>query len=119
MRRTRYISILALVLAVVLAAAGVAWAAVPTNSAKPRTALTVGGIMEHEREFQPIADANKNRASGTSGLGPHAPDLRPDDLACQRHRQGLGHANGGLRVQGLAPAEVAQAALAAPAATTG
>jgi hypothetical protein len=68
MRRTRYISILALVLAVVLAAAGVAWAAVPTNSAKPRTALTVGGIMEHEREFQPIADPNNNRASGTSSF---------------------------------------------------
>ena len=68
MRRTRYVSILALVLAAVLAAAGVAWAAVPTNSAKLRAAVTVGGIMEHEREFQAIADANNNnRASGTSG----------------------------------------------------
>ena len=69
MSRTRYVSILALVLAAVLAAAGVAWAAVPTNSAKLRNAVTVGGIMEHERAFQAIADANDdNRASGTPGF---------------------------------------------------
>jgi hypothetical protein len=68
MRRTKYVSILALVLAAVLAAAGVAWAAVPANSAKLRAAVTVCGIMEHEREFQAIADANNNNwASGTSG----------------------------------------------------
>jgi hypothetical protein len=68
MRRTRYISILVLVLTAVLTAAGIAWAPVPTNSAKLRAAVTVGGIMEHEREFQAIADANNNRASGTSGF---------------------------------------------------
>jgi hypothetical protein len=68
MRRTRYASILALVLAAQLVAAGVVWAAVPTSSAKLRAAVTVGGIMEHQREFQAIADANNNRASGTSGF---------------------------------------------------
>ena len=68
MSRTRYVPIMALVFAAMLAAAGVAWAAVPTNSGKLRSAVTVGGIMEHERAFQAIADANDgNRASGTPG----------------------------------------------------
>ena len=88
MRRTRYIStlvvvdalvlamvvalVVALVVAVVFAAAGVAWAAAATNSARLRTAVTAGAITEHERGFQPIADAhttnNKTWASGTSGF---------------------------------------------------
>ena len=68
MGRARYVSVLALVLVAVLAAAGVAWAAVPTNTAKLRNAVTVDGIMEHENAFQAIADANDdNRASGTPG----------------------------------------------------
>lgn len=68
MRRTGYVSVMVLILAGMLAAAGVAWAAVPADSARLRDAVTVGGIMEHERAFQAIADANDdNRASGTPG----------------------------------------------------
>jgi Zn-dependent M28 family amino/carboxypeptidase len=56
------------VMAVALAVAGVAIAAVGTNSTKLRNAVTVDGILEHERAFQSIADANNdNRASGTPG----------------------------------------------------
>ncbi|MGH3144830.1 MAG: hypothetical protein ACRDTR_03415, partial [Rubrobacter sp.] len=37
-------------------------------SARLRSAVTVGGIMEHERRFQAIADENGgNRAAGTPG----------------------------------------------------
>ncbi len=61
MGRARYVSALALLLAAVLAAAGVAWAAVPTNSAKLRNAVTVEGVMEHENALQAIADANDDK----------------------------------------------------------
>ena len=50
------------------AVGGQAQAAVATNTAPLRTAVTVGGVMEHLEAFQAIADANNdNRASGTSG----------------------------------------------------
>jgi hypothetical protein len=49
-------------------AVGVASAAVKTDTQALRDAVTVEGIMEHEREFQAIADANGDtRASGTPG----------------------------------------------------
>ena len=52
-----------------LAAASIAPAtSAGTDSTALRTAVTVEGIMEHERALQAIADANDgNRASGTSG----------------------------------------------------
>jgi Zn-dependent M28 family amino/carboxypeptidase len=68
MRSTRYVVLLSLMVLVALVAAGIASAAVPTNSTQLRNAVTVAGIMEHERAFQAIADANDNtRASGTPG----------------------------------------------------
>jgi Zn-dependent M28 family amino/carboxypeptidase len=68
MRRTRKVVLLTLVLLVALAAAGIASAAVPTNSADLREAVTVAGIMDHQDAFQTIASANGNtRASGTPG----------------------------------------------------
>jgi Zn-dependent M28 family amino/carboxypeptidase len=58
----------ALALAMALGALGVASAAVPSDSS-PATAGGHGrGILQHEREFQAIADANGGtRASGTPG----------------------------------------------------
>ena len=48
--------------------AGIATAAVSTDSSKLRAAVTPAGILEHETRLQAIADANDgNRASGTSG----------------------------------------------------
>ena len=68
MRRIRYVILLTLMVIVALVAAGIASAAVPTDSADLRDAVTVDGIMEHERAFQAIADANGDtRASGTPG----------------------------------------------------
>jgi Zn-dependent M28 family amino/carboxypeptidase len=47
---------------------GVASAAVPVDSSELRDAVEVGGILEHERAFQAIADTNGDtRASGTPG----------------------------------------------------
>jgi Peptidase family M28/PA domain len=51
-----------------LGAVWVASAAVPVDSSQLRDAVEVGGILEHEREFQDFADANGDaRASGTPG----------------------------------------------------
>jgi Zn-dependent M28 family amino/carboxypeptidase len=55
-------------LAMALGAVGVASAAVPSDSSQQRDAVTVDGILQHERAFQKIADANGDtRASGTEG----------------------------------------------------
>ena len=68
MRQTRIALIFASALLAALLAVGIASAAVSTDSTKLRQAVTVGGIMEHERAFQSIADANGDtRASGTPG----------------------------------------------------
>jgi Zn-dependent M28 family amino/carboxypeptidase len=68
MSRTKYAIIFALALVMALWAVGVASAAVPTNSETLRKAVTVEGIMQHEEEFQAIADRNNDtRASGTPG----------------------------------------------------
>lgn len=68
MHRARPTLVLALILISVLAAAGVASAAVPTDTQELRDAVTVDGILEHERAFQAIADENDDtRASGTPG----------------------------------------------------
>jgi Zn-dependent M28 family amino/carboxypeptidase len=64
----RFAIVAVLITAVALAVAGVAFAAVGTDSTKLRNAVTVNGILEHERALQAIADANNdNRASSTSG----------------------------------------------------
>src|SRR5918997_532108 len=68
MSRTKYAIAFALALVMALGAMGIASAAVPSDSSQLRRAVTVGGILEHEREFQAIADANGDtRASGTPG----------------------------------------------------
>jgi Zn-dependent M28 family amino/carboxypeptidase len=68
MSRMKYAIAFALALVMALGAVGVASAAVPVNSSQLRAAVTVEGILEHEREFQDIADANGDtRASGTPG----------------------------------------------------
>lgn len=68
MSRIKYAIAFALVLVMGFGAVGVASAAVPTNTEALRDAVTVGGIMEHEQEFQKIADENGGtRASGTPG----------------------------------------------------
>jgi len=68
MFRAKFAIAFALALAMAFGAMGVASAAVPSDSAQLRQAVTVGGILEHEREFQAIADANADtRASGTPG----------------------------------------------------
>jgi hypothetical protein len=59
---------IAMALAMPLGAVGVASAAVPSDSSQLRDAVTVDGILQHERAFQKIADANGDtRASGTQG----------------------------------------------------
>jgi Zn-dependent M28 family amino/carboxypeptidase len=68
MGRMRYAIAFALALVMALGAVGVASAVVPTNTQALRDAVTVEGIMQHEREFQSFADANGDtRASGTQG----------------------------------------------------
>src|SRR5918997_2866377 len=68
MHRARPTLIVTLILISVLAASGVASAAVMTDTQALRDAVAVEGIMQHEREFQDIADANGDtRASGTQG----------------------------------------------------
>jgi Zn-dependent M28 family amino/carboxypeptidase len=68
MRRTNFAVVLVLVLLAALTAAGVASAAVTTDSSKLRAAVTTKGIMKHENQFQAIANANNDtRASGTPG----------------------------------------------------
>ncbi len=68
MRRARFAIVGALTLAVVLGLAAVAVAAPPNSSERLRAAVTPTGILQHELEFQEIADQNGNsRASGTPG----------------------------------------------------
>ena len=56
-------------------------AAVGTNTQQLRQAVTIGGVMQHERRFQQIADNNNDtRASGTSGYD------RSADYVAQRLR---------------------------------
>jgi hypothetical protein len=68
MSRTKYAIAFALALVMAFGAVGVASAAVPTDSKALRDAVTVGGIMKHEKAFQKIANDNDGtRASGTPG----------------------------------------------------
>jgi Zn-dependent M28 family amino/carboxypeptidase len=68
MSRMKYAIAFALALVMALGAVGVASAAVPTDTGELRDAVAVSGIMEHEQEFQEIANANGDtRASGTPG----------------------------------------------------
>ena len=68
MSKAKYAIALALALMMALGAVGVDSAAVPSDSTQLRDAVTVDGILQHEREFQEIADANGDtRASGTPG----------------------------------------------------
>ena len=60
MNRTKLAVALLLALLVDLTAAGVATAAVTTDSSKLRAAVTTKGIMKHEHQFQAIADANND-----------------------------------------------------------
>jgi hypothetical protein len=66
--RAKYAIASARAKAIAFGAVGVASAAVPPDSAQLRRRSRLGGILEHEREFQAIADANMGtRASGTPG----------------------------------------------------
>lgn len=68
MRRAKLAVLGILALLVAFGTTGVVSAAVPVDSSKFRDAVTTAGILEHEREFQRIADENDgNRASGTPG----------------------------------------------------
>ena len=68
MFRAKYAIVLALAMVMALGAVGVASAAVPSDSSQLTGAVTAEGILQHEREFQAIADANGGtRASGTPG----------------------------------------------------
>ena len=68
MRRTSFAVIFAFVLLAAFLAVGVASAAVPTDSANLRNAVTVAGIMKHENALQKIADENAGtRAASTPG----------------------------------------------------
>jgi Zn-dependent M28 family amino/carboxypeptidase len=58
----------AVILTAILAAVPMATTAVGTDTTALRNAVTVNGIMKHQRAFQAIADANGGiRASGTPG----------------------------------------------------
>jgi hypothetical protein len=75
MRRITVVLGLVLALLVACGVVGIAIAAVPTNTSALRNAVSVEGIMEHERAFQNIADLNGGTRiapppppeSGTSG----------------------------------------------------
>jgi Zn-dependent M28 family amino/carboxypeptidase len=68
MNRTKLAVALVLALLVALTAAGVATAAVTTDSSKLRTAVTTRAILQHERELQTIASANGGtRVAGSPG----------------------------------------------------
>jgi Zn-dependent M28 family amino/carboxypeptidase len=71
MRKTKLAKlVLALVLALLVAfgVVGIAIAAVPTDTTALRNAVSVEGIMAHERAFQKIANSNHGtRVSGTPG----------------------------------------------------
>jgi hypothetical protein len=68
MSRAKYAIAFVLALVMALGAVGVASAAVPSDSSQLRTAVTAENILQHEQEFQDIADLHDNtRASGTPG----------------------------------------------------
>jgi hypothetical protein len=65
MYKAKFAVALTLALMMALGAVGVASAAVPSDSSHLRDAVTVEDILQHERAFQDIADANGDtRASG-------------------------------------------------------
>lgn len=81
MSQSRLSVVIVLALVASIAAAGAAAAAVSTDSTNLRNAVEVGEIMEHQREFQRIADENDdNRASGTAGF-----DARPSSGSLRAH----------------------------------
>jgi Zn-dependent M28 family amino/carboxypeptidase len=70
--KRRFAFVAALVLLATLAVAPITSSAPPTDTSQLRQAVTVNGIMAHERAFQKIADQNvfngvPTRASGTPG----------------------------------------------------
>ena len=68
MHRTKLVVALVLALSLALSAAGIASAAVSTDSSKLRAAVTTKGIMKHENQLQAIADANDGtRVAGSPG----------------------------------------------------
>ena len=68
MNRTKLAFAIVLALLVALTAAGVATAAVTTDSRELRTVVTTKAIMKHENELQAIADANDGtRVAGSPG----------------------------------------------------
>jgi Zn-dependent M28 family amino/carboxypeptidase len=68
MHRTKLALALVLALLVALITAGIASAAITTDSSKLRAAVTTKGIMKHENQLQAIADANDGtRVAGSPG----------------------------------------------------
>jgi Zn-dependent M28 family amino/carboxypeptidase len=68
MRRITVVAGVVLALLVAFGVVGVALAAVPTDTTALRNAVSVEGIMAHERAFQKIANSNHGtRVSGTPG----------------------------------------------------
>jgi Zn-dependent M28 family amino/carboxypeptidase len=68
MRRITVVAGVVLALLVAFGVVGVAIAAVPTDTTALRNAVSVEGIMAHERAFQKIANSNHGtRVSGTPG----------------------------------------------------
>lgn len=81
-RATR--GVLAVGLAALLSGTGTATAVDEVNTTKLRRAVTVNGILQHERVFQRIANANGGtRASGTPGY-----DASADYVARKLRRAG-------------------------------
>ena len=92
MRTTKLVLALVLALLVAFGIVGVAIAAVPTDTTALRNAVTVGGIMEHEQEFQNIATLNGGtRVSGTKGYNDSADYVvgKLEDAGYQVERQGF------------------------------
>jgi Zn-dependent M28 family amino/carboxypeptidase len=68
MLKTKLVLALVLALLVAFGVVGIAIAAVPTDTTALRNAVSVEGIMAHERAFQKIANSNHGtRVSGTPG----------------------------------------------------
>jgi Zn-dependent M28 family amino/carboxypeptidase len=68
MLKTKLVLALVLALLVAFGVVGIAIAAVPTDTTALRNAVSVEGIMAHERAFQKIANSNRGtRVSGTPG----------------------------------------------------
>lgn len=105
--RKSLIGAAAIPLALGLLAPTSAWAIDDVNTAKLRTAVTVNGIMQHERAFQRIANNHDGtRASGTEGY-----DASVEYVSTRLRRAGYS-----VKIQeftfpfyrSLAPAELAQ-----------